>query len=87
VGKLLVVLVFQLAITCVALAVLGSFTGDIPLILLYVFVGACFSLTTGSLLGALFNSIQSANTVSVLIAMIFILGSIFFWTAQGAARE
>jgi hypothetical protein len=61
----------------VVLAILGSFSGDIPLILLYVFFGASFSLSTGLLLGALFNSIQSANTVSGLIAMIFILGSIF----------
>jgi ABC-2 type transport system permease protein len=61
----------------VVLAILGSFTGDIPLILLYLFFGACFSQSTGLLLGSLFNSIQSANTVSGLIAMVFILGGIF----------
>jgi ABC-2 type transport system permease protein len=77
VGKLLVVLVFQLAITCVVLEILGSFTGNIPLILLYVFVGACFSLSTGLLLGSLINSMQSANTLSGFIAIIFTLGGIF----------
>jgi ABC-2 type transport system permease protein len=77
VGKLLVVLVFQLAITCVVLEILGSFTGDIPLILLYALVGACFSLSTGLLLGSLINSMQSANTLSGFIAIIFTLGGIF----------
>jgi ABC-2 type transport system permease protein len=77
VGKLMVVLVFQLAITCVVLEILGSFTGDIPLILLYVLVGACFSLSTGLLLGSLINSMQSANTLSGFIAIIFTMGGIF----------
>jgi ABC-2 type transport system permease protein len=77
VGKLMVVLVFQLAITCAVLAILGSFTGAVPLVPFYVILGACFSLSTGLLLGALFNTIQSANTVSGLVAFVFIISGIF----------
>jgi ABC-2 type transport system permease protein len=72
-----VVLVFQLPITCVVLAILGSFSGAIPLVILYVILGACFSLSIGLLFGSLINSIQSANTVSGLVAFVFIISGVF----------
>lgn len=77
VGKLLVVLVFQLAITSVVLAILGSFTGAVPLVALYVILGACFSLSLGLLFGSLFNTVQAAGTVSGFVSFVFILGGIF----------
>jgi ABC-2 type transport system permease protein len=77
VGKLLVVLVFQLPITCLVLAILGAFTGAVPLILLFVFVGACFSFSTGLLFGSLLNSMPSANTLSGFIAILFTMDGIF----------
>ncbi len=76
-GKLLFVLVFQLAITSVVLAILGSFSGSIPLLLLFVVLGASFSLSTGLLLGSLFNTPQAASTVAGLFAVIFIVSGIF----------
>lgn len=77
VGKLLVVLVFQLAITSVVLAILGSFTGAVPLVVLYMILGACFSLSSGLLFGSLFNTVQAAGTVSGLVSFVFILSGIF----------
>jgi ABC-2 type transport system permease protein len=77
VGKLLVVLVFQLAITCVVVAILGGFTGEIPLVLLYILLGAFFSLSLGLLFGSLFNSVQTSGTVAGFISLIYILGGIF----------
>jgi ABC-2 type transport system permease protein len=77
VGKLLVVLVFQLAITSVVRAILGGFTGAVPFVLLYVSLGACFSLSSGLLFGSLFSSVQSAGTVSGLVSFVFIISGIF----------
>lgn len=77
VGKLLVVLVFQLAITSVVLAILGGFSGAVPLVVLYVLLGACLSLSLGLLYGSLFNSVQSAGTVAGLVSIIYIVSGIF----------
>ncbi len=54
-GKLLVVLAFQLATTCAALAILGGFSGNLTLVLLYVLLSAFFSLSLGA---ALWLSVQ-----------------------------
>ncbi len=62
--KLLVVMVFQVAMTCTVMAILEQFTGTIPLVLLYIMLGAIFGLSLGLLFGSLFNSVQSASTIS-----------------------
>lgn len=77
VGKLLVVLVFQLATTAVVLAILGGFTGEVPLVVLYLVLGTIFSLSSGLLFGALFSSAQAASTVSGFVAFIYIISGIF----------
>jgi ABC-2 type transport system permease protein len=77
VGKLLVVLVFQLTMTSVVLAILGGFSGAVPLVVLYVLLGACLSLSLGLLFGSLFNSIQSAGTVAGLVSIVYIMSGIF----------
>jgi ABC-2 type transport system permease protein len=77
VGKLLVVLVFQLAITSVVLAILGGFSGAVPLVVLYVLLGACLSLSLGLLYEYMFNSVQSAGTVAGLVSIIYIVSGIF----------
>lgn len=76
-GKLLGVLVFQLAMTFVVLAILGGFSGAVPLVVLYVLLGACLSLSLGLLFGSLFNSVQSAGTVAGLVSIIYIVSGIF----------
>ena len=57
VDKLLVVLVFHLAIISVGLAILGGFSGAVPLVVLYVLLGACLSLSLGFLYGSQINSV------------------------------
>jgi len=77
VGKLLVVLTFQLTTTSVVLLIMGGFTGAVPLVVLYVVLGAGLSLSSGLLFGSLFNSVQSAGTVSGFIAFVYIISGIF----------
>lgn len=76
-GKLHVVLVFQLAMTSVVLAILGGFSGVVPLVVLYVVLGSFLSLSLGLRFGSLFNSVQSARTVAGLVSVIYIVSDIF----------
>jgi ABC-2 type transport system permease protein len=75
--KLLMVLVFQLAMTSMVLAILDGFSGAISLVVLYVYLGACLSLSLGLLFGSLFNSVQSAGTVARLVSIVYIVSGIF----------
>jgi ABC-2 type transport system permease protein len=77
IGKLLIVLVFQLAITCVALLIQGGFSGEVPLVLFYVLIGACFSLSLGLFSGSVFNTASAAGTVAGFVAIVYILGGLF----------
>jgi hypothetical protein len=70
-------LFFQLTITCVVLAIQGGFSGAVPLVVFYITIGACSSLSLGLFLGSIFNTSSSAVAVSVLVSIIFILGGIF----------
>ncbi|MGD0611862.1 MAG: ABC transporter permease [Anaerolineales bacterium] len=63
IGKLLVVLFYQLVLTAVVLAIQGAFTGQIALVLLYGLLGGCFSLALGLLFGAVFNTVSAAAAV------------------------
>jgi len=76
-GKLLVVLIYQLLLTGVVLAILGAFTGQITLVLLYALLGGCFSLALGLLFGAVFNTVSAATAVAGPIMLIYILAGIF----------
>ncbi len=76
-AKLLVVLVFQLAITSAALAILGGITGNVPLVLLFVLLSAFFSLSLGLLFGSLFNTATAAGTVAGFVSFVYIIGGIF----------
>lgn len=76
-GKLLIVLVFQLAITSVALAIQGGFSGDVPLVMFYVLIGAFFSLSLGLFFGSIFNTASAAGTAAGFVALVYILGGLF----------
>jgi ABC-2 type transport system permease protein len=77
IGKLLIVLVFQLSITCVALAIQGGFGGDVPLVSFYVLIGACFSLSLGLFFGSVFNTASAAGTMAGIVAIVYIIGGLF----------
>jgi ABC-2 type transport system permease protein len=76
-GKLLVVLVYQLLLTGVVLAILGAFTGQIALVLLYALLGGCFSLALGLLFGAVFNTVSAAAAAAGPVIFIYIIAGIF----------
>jgi ABC-2 type transport system permease protein len=77
IGKLMIVLIFQLAITSVALAIQGGFSGDVPLVVFYVLIGAFFSLSLGLFFGSVFNTASAAGTVAGIVAIIYIVGGLF----------
>ena len=77
VGKLLVVLIYQLAITAIVLAIQGAFTGQIPLVLLFMLLGAFFSIALGLFFGSIFRSASVAETVGGFAVFIYILPGIF----------
>jgi ABC-2 type transport system permease protein len=79
-AKLLVVLVFQLAITSAALAILGGISGNVLLVLVYVLLSAFFSLSLGLLFGSLFNTVTTAGTVAGFVSVVYILGGLFVGT-------
>jgi ABC-2 type transport system permease protein len=77
IGKLLIVLVFQLAITSVALAIQGGFSGNLLLVVFYVLIGAFFSLSLGLFFGSVFNTASAAGTVAGIVAIVYIIGGLF----------
>ncbi len=76
-GKLLVVLVYQLILSGVVLAILGAFTGQVALFLLYALLGGCFSLALGLLFGAVFDTVSAAVAVEGPVILIYIIAGIF----------
>jgi len=81
-GKLLVALGYQLAVSVFVLAVMGGFTGNVPLLLLYVLLGACFSLATGLLLGSVLQTAGSAGAIEFIPIFAFIVPAIFIPLVQ-----
>lgn len=77
VGKLLVMLIYQLAISGIVLAMQGAFTGQIPLVVLFALLGGCFSIALGLLFGCIFKSSSAARTVGGFAVFIYILPGIF----------
>lgn len=76
-GKLLVILAYQLALTGLTLAILGAFAGQIGLVILYAVLGGCFSLALGLLLGSAFNTVSAAAAVEGPVIIIYILAGLF----------
>jgi len=76
-GKLLVVLVYQLILSGIVLAIQGGYTGDIPLVLLYTLLGACFGLALGLLFGSVFQTTTAAGGVSGVVSFIYFLPVLF----------
>ena len=77
VGKLLVVLIYQLILTGIVLAIQGGFSGQIPLVLLFALLGAFFSIALGLLFGSIFQTASVARGVGGLASFIYILPGIF----------
>jgi ABC-2 type transport system permease protein len=76
-GKLLVVLVYQLVLSGVVLAIQGGYTGEVSLVLLYTLLGSCFGLALGLLFGSIFQTASAAGAVSGIVSFIYILPGLF----------
>ncbi|HXR66678.1 MAG TPA: ABC transporter permease [Ktedonobacteraceae bacterium] len=76
-GKLFVVLGYQLLLSLIALAIVGGFTGLVPLVLLYTLLGSCLSLAIGLLLGATFQTAGTAGAIGGMLSFIYILPAVF----------
>lgn len=76
-GKLLIALIYQLALSLIVLVIQSAFTGQIPLLLLYTLLGSCFSLALGLLLGCIFSTASAAGAAGGLVFLLYIVPSIF----------
>ncbi|HEX7733613.1 MAG TPA: ABC transporter permease [Ktedonobacteraceae bacterium] len=76
-GKLLVGLVYQLLLSVVAVAIEGGFTGQVPLLLLYILLGSALSLSIGLLLGGIFQTASTAGAINGMLSFIYILPGLF----------
>ncbi len=81
-GKLLVGLVYQLILSILVLTIKGSFTGQLPLIILFVLLGAVFSISIGLLAGSVFHTTSAAGAFTGIASFIYIL-PVFFVGAFG----
>lgn len=77
IGKLLVVLVYQLVLSGVVLVIQKAFTGQVGLVVLYTVLGGVFSVALGLLIGSVFNTVSAASAVEGPVIGIFILAGIF----------
>lgn len=76
-GKLLVVLVYQVALSLIAVSIQRGWGGDLPLTLLYLLLGTCFSLSLGLLIGSIFQTSGAAGAASGIIFPIYLMSGLF----------
>lgn len=77
-GKLLPILAYQLVLSVILVTIINQgLTGNIPLLLLYILLGACFALATGLLVGSLVQTSSAASAVGGLLTFVVILPGIF----------
>ena len=76
-GKLLITLIYQLLLSLIILTIIGGFIGQVPLVLLYTLLGACFSLALGLLFGGIFSTASAAGAVGGIVSLIYIIPAFF----------
>ncbi len=77
IGKLLIVLVYQVILTGIVLSIQGGFTGQVSMVLLFALLGACFSLAIGLLMGSVFDNAGTAGGIGGIIMMVYVLSGLF----------
>lgn len=75
-GKLLVALAYQLLLSVGVMALMGSFGSNIPLLLLYILLGACLAMALGLLFGVLFQTVGAANVVGGIVLFLFVIPAV-----------
>lgn len=76
-AKLLVGLAYQFLLTLVAVAIQGGFIGQVPLVLLFAFLGALFSIVIGLLIGCFFQTTSAAGAVSGMVSFLYFIPMFF----------
>ncbi len=76
-GKLLVGLGYQLILSLVVMIIQRGFIGQVPLVLFFTLIGACFSLALGLLFGSIFQTSSAAGAVAGMVSMIYVIPGVF----------
>jgi ABC-2 type transport system permease protein len=76
-GKLLVALVYQLLLSLIVVGILKGFGGNVPVLLLFIFLGACFSLALGLLAGSIFQSMNGVGGFIGVMSLLYVVPGIF----------
>lgn len=82
-AKLLVAFGYQVLLALIALAITRGYTGQIPLLVLFALLGACFSVAVGALLGGLFKTQGAASAFSGVGSFLYLI-PMFFVGSFGA---
>ncbi len=77
IGKLLVVLVLQLALSVVVVSLLGGFGGNMALMLLYLALGGALAISVGLLIGSLVDNAAALGGLQIVPILAFIIPAIF----------
>lgn len=77
IGKVVVVFVYQIALSLTVLALFGAYSGNAPLLLLYVLCGIVLALTIGLLVGITLNTAGAVGGPITVAAFAFIIPAIF----------
>lgn len=76
-GKLLVGLGYQLLLTFILLSILGGFTGNLPMLFLFILLGSGFSLALGLLIGSVFQTTASVGGLMAVVSLLYVAPAIF----------
>jgi ABC-2 type transport system permease protein len=77
IGKLLVVLVVQLALSVVVVTLLGGFSGNMELMLLYLALGGTLAISVGLFIGSLLDNAAALAGLQIVPILVFIIPAIF----------
>jgi ABC-2 type transport system permease protein len=76
-GKLLVGLAYQLVLGLATLAVQRAFTGQTPLVLLFLLGGSCLGIALGLLVGSIFKTASAGGPFTGIVALLYLFPAIF----------
>lgn len=76
-SKLLVGLTYQIILSLVILAVVQGFFGQVPLLMLFLVLGALFGGAIGLLLGSIFKTQSATGALAGMISFLFLIPAFF----------
>ncbi len=76
-GKVIVVFIYQMALSLIVLGLFGAFSGNVPLVLLFTLCGVGLALSAGLLLGTVVETSGSVGGLVAIPVFAFIIPAIF----------